>query len=124
MRTGRRRIAHVTGLESLGEPRDGGADRDGVEGSGPAAYRGRMWMVELGFEPAPERLAARPAHRELLSELHAAGTVRMAGPFADDSGAVIVLDTADPREVLANDPYFTTPGVTVVSVREWRPFLT
>ncbi|MBB4742661.1 uncharacterized protein YciI [Actinoplanes octamycinicus] len=82
-----------------------------------------MWIVELAFGAEPERLAARPAHRELLGKLHAAGTVRMAGPLADDSGAVIVLDTADPQEVLRNDPYFSTPGVTVVSVREWHPIV-
>ena len=83
-----------------------------------------MWIVELAFTEEPARLAARPAHRELLTALHEAGTVRLAGPLADDSGAVIVLDTPDPRPVLAADPYFTTPGVTVVSVREWTPFLT
>ena len=37
---------------------------------------------------------------------------------------MIVLDTADPQAVIDADPYFATPGVTVVSVREWRPFLT
>ncbi|GLW30619.1 hypothetical protein Areg01_35590 [Actinoplanes regularis] len=39
------------------------------------------------------------------------------------SGAVIILDTPDPEAVIAVDPYFATPGVTVASVREWRPFL-
>ncbi len=82
-----------------------------------------MWIVELAFTGDPARLAARPAHRELLTGLHRDGIVRMAGPLADESGAVIVLDTADPQAVLDADPYFTTPGVTVVSVREWRPFL-
>ncbi|GIE89561.1 YciI family protein [Actinoplanes regularis] len=47
-----------------------------------------MWIVELTFTEDPERLAARPAHRELLTALHEAGTVRMAGPLADDSGVL------------------------------------
>ncbi|PWU43768.1 hypothetical protein DLE60_12400 [Micromonospora globispora] len=86
-----------------------------------------MWIVELAFTDAPERFAARPAHRQLLTALHAEGKVRMSGPFADDSGAVLVFDVPDRAaldDLLAADPYFTTPGVEVVAVREWAPFLT
>jgi hypothetical protein len=25
------------------------------------------------------------------------------------------------REIVAADPYYTTPGVTVVGLRDWRP---
>lgn len=85
-----------------------------------------MWIVELGMAPTEERLAARPAHRRLLASLHERGVVPMAGPFADDSGAVIVFDLPDEdalRHQLAADPYFTTPGVTILSVREWRPLV-
>jgi uncharacterized protein YciI len=85
-----------------------------------------MWIVELAFTDAPERLAARPAHRDRLAALHREGTVRMAGPLAGDGGAVIVIDAPDRPTVdalLAADPYFATPGVTVVSVREWLAFL-
>ena len=83
-----------------------------------------MWIVELAFGDNPDRLAARPAHRELLAAQHSAGLVRMAGPFADDSGALLVLDVADRKavdEVLAEDPYYTTPGVIVRAIREWIP---
>jgi hypothetical protein len=51
----------------------------------------------------------------------------MAGPFADDSGAVVIVDAEDRTSVdglLADDPYYATDGVTVTSVREWRPFIT
>jgi uncharacterized protein YciI len=51
----------------------------------------------------------------------------MAGPFADDSGAVIVVDLdsrAAVDDLLADDPYYAAPGVTVSSIREWRPFIT
>jgi uncharacterized protein YciI len=78
-----------------------------------------MWIVELAFTATPERLAARPAHRRRL-----AATALMAGPFADDSGALIVLDVPDRAaadRILDADPYFTTPGVTVMTVREWTP---
>ena len=82
-----------------------------------------MWIVELALVPTEERLRARPAHRERLTGLP---SVLMAGPLADDSGAVIVIDLPDEgavRRLLADDPYLATPGVTVASVREWEPFV-
>jgi uncharacterized protein len=90
-----------------------------------------MWIVELAFDGNPARLAARPAHRELLTGLHAQGVVRLAGPLVDetgaDTGAVLVLDLPDRAAVdafLAADPYYAAPGVEVRSIREYRPFLT
>lgn len=86
-----------------------------------------MWIVELKLEPTDERLAARPAHRERLTQLQDDGVVRMAGPFADDSGAVIIVEADDRATVdrlLADDPYYATDGVTVTNIREWRPFIT
>lgn len=86
-----------------------------------------MWIVELAFDSDAARLAARPAHREKLMALHSRGIVRVAGPLADDSGAVIVFDVPGRGELenlMADDPYFRTAGVTVERVREWLPFLT
>jgi uncharacterized protein YciI len=85
-----------------------------------------MWIIELRFVTTAERLAARPAHRSHLTALHGEGVVRMAGPLADDAGAIIVMDAPDRGTVdsiLAADPYFATAGVTVVQIREWHPFL-
>lgn len=85
-----------------------------------------MWIVELRFDGGPERLAARGAHREKLDALHAEGVVRMAGPLADDSGAVLVFDTEDRdhlEQLLKADPYFSTTGVHIDRVREWQPFI-
>jgi uncharacterized protein YciI len=85
-----------------------------------------MWIVELAFTQAPERLAARPAHREKLTALHEKGLLRMAGPLADDSGAVLVFDVpgrAAVDELMATDPYFRADGVTVRQPREWLPFI-
>lgn len=86
-----------------------------------------MWIVELSFTGGPDRIAARKAHRQLLAQLHDNGVVRLAGPLGDDSGALIVYDVPDRTSVerlMANDPYFTTTGVIVSNIREWRPFLT
>ena len=85
-----------------------------------------MWVVELTFNGGPERLAARGAHRDILMRLHGAGLVKLAGPLADDSGAIIVFDVpgrAELDDLMAQDPYFTTAGVTVSQVREWAPFV-
>ncbi|MFC0527033.1 YciI family protein [Phytohabitans kaempferiae] len=84
-----------------------------------------MWIVELSLAPTAERLQARSAHRRLLASLCERGVVRMAGPLADDSGAVVVFDVPgrdDVERLLKRDPYLATPGVAVASVREWRPF--
>jgi uncharacterized protein len=85
----------------------------------------RMYVVELAFGPEQERLAARPAHRERLGELHKAGSLVMAGPWEDDTGALLVFDTdkAGMDEIVAADPYYRTPGVSVRSVRKWSPIV-
>ncbi|MGW2518222.1 YciI family protein [Streptomyces sp. NPDC001617] len=83
-----------------------------------------MLVVELAFTPAPERLAARPAHRETLARLHAEGRLMAAGPWAEDDGALLVfaVDRGELEEILDADPYYRrTPGVEVRSVRAWTP---
>lgn len=54
-----------------------------------------MWIVGLAFTHGPERLAARKAHREELTERHEEGIVWRAGSLADDHGAVIGFDVPD-----------------------------
>ena len=79
-----------------------------------------MVVVELTFTDNPARLALRPRHREILTELHAGGEVALAGPFDDGSGSMVVFTTSRGRvdEVLASDPYYAAEGVTVASIRE------
>jgi uncharacterized protein YciI len=82
-----------------------------------------MMILELVFTASPQRLAARPAHRDFLTRLQEQGRLLGAGPWADDSGALLIFDT-DPAElerIIAADPYYRTPGVEIVSVREWTP---
>lgn len=83
-----------------------------------------MFVVELTFTDDPARLAARPAHRERLRRLHADGLLVMSGPFADDSGALLIFDVDDPAalaRILADDPYYSAPGVTVARRKPWSP---
>ncbi|MBV9451849.1 MAG: hypothetical protein JO345_38775 [Streptosporangiaceae bacterium] len=79
--------------------------------------------VELTFSDDPRRFDARPAHRERVRQLYASGDLLAAGPWTDDSGALLVfkLDEAAVRKELAADPYYSTPGITVVSVHPWNP---
>ncbi|MFD2766111.1 YciI family protein [Micromonospora eburnea] len=82
-----------------------------------------MVVLELAFTDDDRRLAARPAHRERLARLYEEGHLAAAGPWQDDSGAMLVFygDTTAVREIMATDPYYITPGVTVVSLRPWQP---
>jgi uncharacterized protein len=84
----------------------------------------RMYAVQLAFSDDDSRLEHRPAHRERLAALVADDRLLAAGPWSDDSGALLIF-RADSREELdatmAEDPYYRVPGVTVASVQEWTP---
>lgn len=84
-----------------------------------------MQIVELAFTASLERLAARPAHRDRLARLHESGELFAAGPWADDTGALLAfkVDREGLDRILAEDPYYRTRGVRVVSIREWRPIM-
>lgn len=84
-----------------------------------------MFVLELAFDDDPRRLAARPAHRQRLTRLHADGLLVMAGPWGDDSGALLLFrtDRDGVEEVVNSDPYYSTPGVRVVALREWQPIV-
>jgi uncharacterized protein YciI len=86
-----------------------------------------MFMVELVFGVnRDERLAVRPAHREYLAGLAARGKLVVAGPWANDTGAVVVYDVADREElerILAEDPYTPAGVVAETRVREWTPIV-
>lgn len=82
-----------------------------------------MVCVELAFTSDPRRLDGRAAHRQRLAGLHQRGLLAAAGPWADDSGALLIfrLDETAVRAEIDADPYYTAPGVRIVSVRTWTP---
>lgn len=83
-----------------------------------------MYIVELSFDDRDDRLALRPAHRELLSDLRDQGLLHMAGPYPDESGAMLLFNVDDPAtvdKILDADPYYRAPGVTITRRQEWTP---
>jgi uncharacterized protein YciI len=92
---------------------------------GRRARLGVMFVVELMFGiNRDERLSVRPAHREYLAELAVAGKLVVAGPWANDTGAMLILDVADRAEldqILDADPYTPAKVIAEVRIREWSP---
>ena len=78
----------------------------------------------LTFGDEATRLAVRPRHREYLQRLLADGKLHESGPWADDSGALIVYEAADEAEaraLLAADPYNQTDGIIAgAQLKEWN----
>lgn len=83
-----------------------------------------LFAVSIKFTDDEERrLEVRPTHREYLKTLLDAGKLFESGPFADDSGALLIYDAADVAEVqelMANDPYAPAGIVESVSINEWK----
>jgi uncharacterized protein YciI len=84
------------------------------------------FVLQLTFKNNARRLEVRPAHREYLRSLADQGRLVTAGPFADDTGALLVYEAADEAEVhdiLAADPYTAADVYDIQQLREWTPIL-
>lgn len=82
-----------------------------------------LFALQLKFTDNDRRLEVRPAHREYLTELHTAGKLHAAGPFTDQSGALLIYDVADEaevRDILAKDPYTAADVYEIASLQEWQ----
>ncbi|GAA1597709.1 hypothetical protein GCM10009789_59540 [Kribbella sancticallisti] len=83
-----------------------------------------LFALQLRFTDPDGRMQVRPAHREYLTRLHQAGKLLAAGPYADQTGALLIYDVADEaevREILANDPYTPADVYEIASLQEWQP---
>jgi uncharacterized protein len=79
----------------------------GHDGPGGAALRPRI----------------RPAHLDNLRPLDRAGKVKIAGPFTDGSGSLIIVDMESEAEAIAfanSDPYMTGGVFERVEVKPFR----
>jgi uncharacterized protein YciI len=79
-------------------------------------------ILEYGPD-AERRQQVRPSHREYQRGLLATGKIHEAGPFADDSGALIVYNAADlaeVQEIMSNDPFAQQGIIVGATVEEWN----
>jgi uncharacterized protein YciI len=79
-------------------------------------------MLEFS-EDEELRLRTRPVHREYLGTLVAAGKLWLSGPWADDTGALLIYEAenlAEAERLLEADPYRTAGVLANVRIREWR----
>ncbi|MCP2262075.1 hypothetical protein LX15_005807 [Streptoalloteichus tenebrarius] len=83
------------------------------------------FVVELVYGPDRERLEeVRPEHREYSRRLADQGVLLAGGPWADDTGAVLVYSVTDAdelRRVLDDDPYTPAGVIEKRTIREWTP---
>jgi uncharacterized protein YciI len=73
-----------------------------------------------GPEGTAKRPAVRPAHLAHLRPLAEAGRVKLAGPFLDRTGSLIVVEAeslADVWALVARDPYVTEGVFNRVDVK-------
>lgn len=83
-----------------------------------------IFVVQLRYRNDPQRLEVRPQHREYLATLHADGRLVAAGPWADETGALLIYDVADEEtlhRILEDDPYSRAEVYDLVELKEWRP---
>jgi len=86
----------------------------------------KRFVVQLLFTDNERRLKVRPAHREYLKSLHQQGKLEFAGPWADDTGALLIYQVADENEldeILAADPYTPENVVEIILRRQWTPII-
>ena len=85
-----------------------------------------MHFVIIGHDApdgAQKRPAIRPAHLEHLRPLSEAGRVKLAGPFLDKTGSLIVVEAESLAEVwalVARDPYVTEGVFNRVEVKPFQ----
>jgi uncharacterized protein len=85
-----------------------------------------MLFVIIGHD-GPDGAALRPTvrqeHLENLRPLDRAGKVKIAGPFTDGSGSLIIVDMESEAEAIAfanSDPYVTKGVFARVEVKPFR----
>ena len=82
-----------------------------------------FFVLEYRYADLGARARVRPDHLAYVQSLHEKGTVVLAGPIGDGSGAMMVLQIGSEDEagrVVKGDPY-TAAGVAVDHVlRPWN----
>jgi uncharacterized protein YciI len=84
-----------------------------------------IYALYIRFTDNTERrLETRPVHREYLKSLYDASKLIEAGPFTDDTGAILIYDVeskAAAEAQFAQDPYSIAGGIVEsVTFHEWN----
>lgn len=82
-------------------------------------------IIEYLQDPARVQ-AIRPVHRQYLTTLKERGQLVMAGPFTDNSGALIIYEAATAEEAegfIKGDPFFENGIFLRYQLRPWNPVL-
>ncbi|AOW92427.1 hypothetical protein BFN03_06120 [Rhodococcus sp. WMMA185] len=87
-----------------------------------------LFVVEYTYsaDTADGRDTHRPAHRKWLGDLAERRTVVSSGPFADGSGAFIIVDAADAKTVellFSHDPFARNDLIATKRIVEWIPVI-
>ncbi len=88
-----------------------------------------FFAVRYTYVEDQDRIAAvRPAHREFLSSLVEAGSLRASGPLVGVTppGALLIFHAPSDAEVLDlldSDPFGQQGVVTAVEVTQWDPVI-
>ncbi|MFT3714997.1 MAG: YciI family protein [Gordonia sp. (in: high G+C Gram-positive bacteria)] len=82
------------------------------------------FAVEYTYDPAAAALRDehRPAHRRFLGEGHEAGRVLLSGPYADGTGALLMIAADDEQAVadyLATDPFALVGAIGATRITAW-----
>jgi uncharacterized protein len=82
-----------------------------------------FFVLEYRYADLDARARVRPDHLAYMQSLHEDGTVVLAGPVGDGSGAMVLLQVGsedEARRVVKGDPY-TAAGVGVDHIlRPWN----
>jgi uncharacterized protein YciI len=81
------------------------------------------FVAIVTFQNEEQRLQIRPKHREYLASLLDQGKLVLSGPFADDTGALIMYEASSVDEVkslIAADPYTAADAIGNLQLREWK----
>lgn len=93
--------------------------------------RHRRVIVRFGAGPTwksgpPEDQPGWDEHAAFVDRLVERGQMVMGGPFADDSGSLVLLehvDAAEARELVAGDPFLVNGVFVLDDVREWNVYV-
>ncbi|MGC0419459.1 YciI family protein [Embleya sp. AB8] len=82
------------------------------------------YAVEYVFTPDNRHLDVRATHREYLARLGKEGRLALSGPWADDTGGLLVFRVdgeAEVREIVEQDPYRAADVLGRVRITRWNP---